>query len=138
MTRNLIFTAMLTAFTSAAIAQPATGPRPAPHRAPTSAPSHSPAPSPEDAKKQLAQLPGWRITHDGRRIRKDWKVKNFLAGIQFFNHCADLAEADGHHPDLHIEGYRNVWVELWTHAIGGLSENDFILAAKIDELPIVT
>lgn len=94
--------------------------------------------SPEDAKKQLAQLPGWRITHDGRRIRKDWKVKNFLAGIQFFNHCADLAEADGHHPDLHIEGYRNVWIELWTHAIGGLSENDFILAAKIDELPIVT
>lgn len=94
--------------------------------------------SSEDAKKQLAQLPGWRITHDGRRIRKDWKVKNFLAGIEFFKHCADLAEADGHHPDLHIEGYRNVWVELWTHAIGGLSENDFILAAKIDELPIVT
>ncbi len=55
MTRNLIFTAMLTAFTSAAIAQPATGPRPAPHRAPASAPSHSPAPSPEDAKKAEAK-----------------------------------------------------------------------------------
>lgn len=92
--------------------------------------------SPEEAKQQLKQLSGWRLTHDGQRIRKDWKAKNFLAGIDFFNRCADLAEEDGHHPDLHIEGYRNVSVELWTHAIGGLSENDFILAAKIDELPI--
>ena len=50
---------------------------------------------------------------------------------------AEVAEADGHHPDLHLEGYRNVSIELWTHAIGGLSENDFILAAKIDQLPIV-
>ena len=52
------------------------------------------------------------------------------------NAVADVAEEDGHHPDLHIEGYRNVSVELWTHAIGGLSENDFILAAKIDQVPI--
>ena len=59
-----------------------------------------------------------------------------MAGIDFFNRCAEVAEADGHHPDLHLEGYRNVSVELWTHAIGGLSENDFILAAKIDQLPI--
>jgi 4a-hydroxytetrahydrobiopterin dehydratase len=90
----------------------------------------------EEAREQLKQLSGWRLTHDGQRIRKDWKVKDFMAGMKFFNSCADLAEDDGHHPDLHIEGYRNVSVELWTHAIGGLSENDFILAAKIDELPI--
>ena len=57
--------------------------------------------------------------------REQWSADN-----------ADIAEDDGHHPDLHIEGYRNVSVELWTHAIGGLSENDFILAAKIDRLPI--
>jgi 4a-hydroxytetrahydrobiopterin dehydratase len=92
--------------------------------------------SPSQAKEQLGQLQGWYLTHDGQRIRKDWKVKNFMAGMDFFNRCAEVAEADGHHPDLHIEGYRNVSVELWTHAIGGLSENDFILAAKIDELPI--
>ena len=49
---------------------------------------------------------------------------------------AEVAEDEGHHPDLHLEGYRNVWIELYTHAIGGLSENDFILAAKIDKLPI--
>jgi 4a-hydroxytetrahydrobiopterin dehydratase len=90
------------------------------------------------AAQQLERLPGWRLTHDGQRIRKDWKVKHFMAGMAFFNKCAELAEAEGHHPDLHIEGYRNVSVELWTHAIGGLSENDFIVAAKIDELPIET
>ena len=89
-----------------------------------------------EAEDQLQQLPGWYLTHEGQRIRKDWKVKHFLAGMDFFQRCAELAEADGHHPDLHIEGYRNVSVELWTHAIGGLSENDFILAAKIDQLPI--
>src|SRR5687768_11592254 len=90
----------------------------------------------EEAKKQLKQLNGWRLTDDGKRIRKDWIVKNFMSGIDFFNRCAEVAEDDNHHPDLHLEGYRNVRVELWTHAIGGLSENDFILAAKIDELPI--
>lgn len=90
----------------------------------------------DEAEQQLAQLDGWRLTRDGQRIRKDWTVKDFMAGVAFFNKCAEVAEADGHHPDLHIEGYRNVSVELWTHAIGGLSENDFILAAKIDRLPI--
>ncbi len=90
----------------------------------------------EEAHKQLAQLPGWRLTDDGKRISKEWTAKNFMAGIEFFNRCAQVAEDDGHHPDLHLEGYRNVRVELWTHAIGGLSENDFILAAKIDQLPI--
>ena len=49
---------------------------------------------------------------------------------------AAIAEAEGHHPDLHLEGYRNLSIEIWTHAIGGLSENDFILAAKIDLLPV--
>ena len=87
-------------------------------------------------EQQLKQLNGWYLTHDGQRIRKDWKVKDFMAGIDFFDRCAEMAEAEDHHPDLHIEGYRNVWVELWTHAIGGLSENDFILAAKIDQLPV--
>ena len=90
----------------------------------------------DEARAQLKQLDGWRLTHSGERIRKEWIVKNFMAGLQFFNECARIAEEDGHHPDLHIEGYRNVAVELWTHAIGGLSENDFILAAKIDALPI--
>jgi 4a-hydroxytetrahydrobiopterin dehydratase len=59
-----------------------------------------------------------------------------LAGMKFFDAVARAAEAENHHPDLHLTGYRNVAIELWTHAIGGLSENDFILAAKIDRLPV--
>ena len=89
-----------------------------------------------EAESQLAELTGWYLTHEGQRIRKDWRVKNFMSGMDFFRQCAEIAEQDGHHPDLHLEGYRNVSVELWTHAIGGLSENDFILAAKIDQLSI--
>lgn len=89
-----------------------------------------------EARRQLDSLPGWELTHDGQRIRRDWVVKNFMAAMDFFNHVAEIAESNGHHPDLHVEGYRNVSIELWTHAIGGLSENDFILAAKIDQLPI--
>jgi len=89
-----------------------------------------------EARDQLGRLEGWRITHEGQRIRKDWVVKNFLAGMEFFGRVAELAEAEGHHPDLHLESYRNLSIEIWTHAIGGLSENDFILAAKIDQLPI--
>ena len=90
----------------------------------------------DDANAQLEQLVGWRITHDGKRIRKEWTVKNFMAALDFFTRVAEVSENEGHHPDLHLEGYRNVWIELWTHAIGGLSENDFILAAKIDQLPV--
>ena len=89
-----------------------------------------------EAKAQLTRLSGWQLTHDGQRIRKDWVVKHFMAGMKFFNAVAEVAESDAHHPDLHLESYRKVSIELWTHAIGGLSENDFILAAKIDELPI--
>ena len=89
-----------------------------------------------EANEQLAQLDGWYLTHEGQRIRKDWTVKHFMAAMDFFNKVAVVAEDDAHHPDLHVAGYRNVSVELWTHAIGGLSENDFILAAKIDQIPI--
>ncbi|HEV3021510.1 MAG TPA: 4a-hydroxytetrahydrobiopterin dehydratase [Pirellulales bacterium] len=92
--------------------------------------------TPDEARSQLRNLAGWKLTHEGQRIRKDWVVKNFMAGIEFFDRVAPVAEDEGHHPDLHLEGYRNVWIELYTHAIGGLSENDFILAAKIDSLPI--
>jgi 4a-hydroxytetrahydrobiopterin dehydratase len=89
-----------------------------------------------EAHEQLAQLDGWYLTHEGQRIRKDWTVKNFMSGMDFFQQVAQIAEEDGHHPDLHLAGYRNVSIEIWTHAIGGLSENDFILAAKIDQVPI--
>jgi 4a-hydroxytetrahydrobiopterin dehydratase len=91
---------------------------------------------PREIEQRLSELAGWTLAADGSRIRKDWRVENFAAGVAFFNRVAELAEAEDHHPDLHLEGYRNVWIELSTHAVGGLSQNDFILAAKIDQLPI--
>ena len=92
--------------------------------------------SEESAKTMLELIPGWSLVEGCKRIRREWKSKNFMAAMEFFHRIAALAEAEGHHPDLHLVGYRNIAVELWTHAIDGLSENDFILAAKIDELPI--
>ena len=89
-----------------------------------------------EAEGLLQKVPGWRIVGRGKRLRKEWTVRSFLAGIDFFKRVAEVAEAEGHHPDLHLEGYRQIAIEIWTHAIGGLSENDFILAAKIDRLPI--
>jgi 4a-hydroxytetrahydrobiopterin dehydratase len=87
-----------------------------------------------EAEAQVAALSGWQLTHDATRIRRDWQFKNFRECVKFFNNVAALAEREQHHPDLHLVGYRNAWVEIFTHAIGGLSENDFILAAKIDAI----
>jgi 4a-hydroxytetrahydrobiopterin dehydratase len=90
----------------------------------------------DEAEALLKSVEGWHLTADAERIRKEWRVKNFMEGVRFFNKVAELAEDEGHHPDLHLSGYRNVAIEIWTHAIGGLSENDFILAAKIDRIPV--
>ncbi|CAJ1930901.1 unnamed protein product [Cylindrotheca closterium] len=88
-------------------------------------------------KAQLAELQeGWYLTHNDQRIRKDWKVRNFKVGMAFLQQVGDIAEEEGHHPDFHLEGYQYVAIEIWTHSIGGLSENDFILAAKIDQVPV--
>lgn len=92
--------------------------------------------SPSEAAELCRQVTGWTVTADGKRIRKELLVKHFDAAMAFFGRVADVANSEGHHPDLHLVGFRNVTIEIWTHAIGGLSENDFILAAKIDELPI--
>ena len=84
------------------------------------------------AEAQLVAVRGWQLTHDATRIRRDWELKNFREGIKLIHNVGALAEREQHHPDLHIESYRKVWAEIYTHAIGGLSESDFILAAKID------
>jgi 4a-hydroxytetrahydrobiopterin dehydratase len=87
-------------------------------------------------RQYLAAVPQWRLTADGQRIRREWRVKDFVTALDFFRRVGEVAEAEDHHPDLHLVGYRNVAIELWTHALGGLSENDFILAAKLDRLPV--
>jgi 4a-hydroxytetrahydrobiopterin dehydratase len=90
----------------------------------------------EEASLQNAVLTGWKVLSSPDRISKCWTVKNFVAAMEFFKNVTVLAEDEGHHPDLHLVGYRNVTIDIWTHAIDGLSLNDFILAAKIDQLPI--
>jgi 4a-hydroxytetrahydrobiopterin dehydratase len=90
----------------------------------------------DEAQQQTAALAGWKLCDDGRRIAKDLVFKNFLAAIDCINQVASVAEQEGHHPDLHLEDYRRLRIELSTHSIGGLSANDFILAAKIDQLPL--
>ena len=87
------------------------------------------------AEGYLKEIPGWSLSEDGKGINRQYVMKNFMAAIRFMEKIAAIAEQENHHPDLHLTGYRNLRIDLSTHAIGGLSENDFILAAKINELP---
>ncbi len=86
----------------------------------------------EEASKFLAQVSGWELV-EGSKIKKEFKFKNFTASMDFVNNIAKIAEAENHHPSIFIN-YNKVKITCTTHAIGGLSENDFILAAKIDKL----
>ena len=91
---------------------------------------------PAAAASLLGQVAGWAAVAGGRAIRREWTARNFASAVHFLDEVAALAEAEGHHPDFHLTGYRQVAIELTTHAVGGLTENDFILAAKIDAIPI--
>ena len=76
--------------------------------------------------------PDWTVS-DNRKLSKDYFFVNYKHTMEFVNKVAGLAEAEGHHPVMHVY-YAKVGIELWTHAIDGLSENDFIMAAKIDRI----
>lgn len=82
-----------------------------------------------DAKKRLEEVSGW--SREGKKIVKKYSFSNFKEAMAFVNRVADIAEEEGHHPDIFVS-YNKVTLSLTTHAIAGLSENDFILAAKID------
>uniref|UniRef100_A0A0C9S3W0 4a-hydroxytetrahydrobiopterin dehydratase n=1 Tax=Wollemia nobilis TaxID=56998 RepID=A0A0C9S3W0_9CONI len=92
----------------------------------------------EEATALLRKVVGWRIVEGDRGPRLEclWKVKSFSAGMELFRRIAPVAEAANHHPDLHLEGGNSVRAQIWTHSIGGLSINDFIVAAKIDRIKI--
>ena len=77
--------------------------------------------------------PDWMLIDGGRMLARSLTFKDFKQTMAFVNKVADIAEAEGHHPDMTV-GYGTLGIELMTHAIDGLSENDFIVAAKIDEL----
>jgi 4a-hydroxytetrahydrobiopterin dehydratase len=79
----------------------------------------------------LVAVPGWEARDD--RLHRRFVFRDFVAAMRFVNRMAEVAEAEGHHPDFTVH-YRQVDVTVWTHAIGGLSDNDFVLAAKITPL----
>lgn len=87
----------------------------------------------EQAQALLTNLPGWQMVDNGKWLTKNYKFKNFVDALAFTNKVGQVAEAEGHHPDLGL-GWGYVDIRLQTHTVGGLHENDFILAAKIEKL----
>ena len=85
----------------------------------------------ERINELLKEIPLWALKNG--HLYKKFKFKNFADAIKFVNSVAEIAEQEGHHPDFCVH-YNKVEVEIWTHAVNGLSENDFILAAKIDKI----
>ena len=88
----------------------------------------------EEVAEYTKKVKGW-VT-DNKKINKTFKFADFKEAMKFVNEVADLAESEGHHPDINIS-YNKVEIILWTHAIDGLSTNDFILDAKIDEINLL-
>ncbi len=87
----------------------------------------------DEAVAYLAQVSQWSLSNDAQEITRTWMFPDFAQAMIFVNSVADIAEDRGHHPDIYI-WYNKVELKLSTHSIKGLSENDFIVAAKIDEL----
>ena len=92
------------------------------------------SPLPMEEKKLLISNLGaeWELTHEGSRIRRNFKFKNFKRALEFANEVGRLAEEEKHHPEIHL-GWGHCDIEIWTHTNNNLVENDFILAAKINE-----
>lgn len=86
-----------------------------------------------DKERMLGNLSSdWKLTHENKRLRKEFKFKNFKRALEFTNEVGRLAEEEKHHPEIHL-GWGHCEIEIWTHTNSDLVENDFILAAKIDE-----
>ncbi len=88
-----------------------------------------------ESEKLLRDLAGWNLSPNAKSIRVEYVMKNFQSAVDLINQITKVAESENHHPDIHLTSYRKLAVEISTHSIGGLSENDFIVAAKINELP---
>ncbi len=87
----------------------------------------------EQARDLMEHVIGWDLSPEGQMLSRVFKVSDFAGAMAFANRIADLAEEEGHHPDFAVSWGR-LGVALWTHSIGGLTENDFIMAAKINVL----
>ena len=87
--------------------------------------------SQDQIDSNLQSINGWE--QDGIKIKKMFKFKNFKDALAFVNRVGDIAESERHHPDIYL-GYGKAEITIWTHAVNGLTENDFILAAKIEAI----
>jgi 4a-hydroxytetrahydrobiopterin dehydratase len=87
----------------------------------------------EELKKMAAQVHDWQVVQE-HHLEKQYTFPDFKSALAFVNRAGAVAEQEGHHPDLYLS-WGKVGVKTWTHKIDGLTESDFILAAKIDELP---
>ncbi len=87
----------------------------------------------EESERMLKEISEWTLLED-KEIEKTYSFKDFSEAMNFMNAVANIAEKEGHHPEIKLHDFKKVDVRIWTHAIDGLSENDFILAAKIDEI----
>jgi len=96
---------------------------------------NTPALSPDAIEQHLSTLPEWEVSQDKKLITRTFQFKNFHQTMAFINAFAWIAHQEDHHPDFSA-GYKQCMVSFTTHAIGGLSENDFICAAKVDALLI--
>ena len=84
----------------------------------------------KEIKPLLKKVHGWKVARN-HHLEKAWKFKNFKDALAFTNKVGMIAEQEGHHPDMYL-GWGKVKIKIWTHKINGLTESDFILAAKID------
>lgn len=82
----------------------------------------------------LELVPDWQV-QEGRKINRLLLFKDFRSALSFVQKVGELAEAEGHHPDISLHNWNKVTLTLTTHAIAGLSQNDFIMAVKIDRIP---
>ncbi len=90
--------------------------------------------APTAAEGYLSRVPGWRlVSGDPMKLARDLRFKDFGRAMEFVDRLAEVAESEGHHPDFCVS-WNRVKLELVTHSIGGLSENDFIMAAKINKM----
>jgi 4a-hydroxytetrahydrobiopterin dehydratase len=85
-----------------------------------------------EAKELHTEVPEWELNDAYDVLSHAYECADFAAALAFVNRVGEVAESEGHHPDIHLTNYKHVLIELTTHAIGGLSKNDFIVAAKID------
>jgi 4a-hydroxytetrahydrobiopterin dehydratase len=88
-----------------------------------------------EAEKMLNDVASWGFAKEGKAISRRFTFKNFKQAIAFVNKVGELAESEGHHPDISL-GWGYAEFLMWTHAIGGLHENDFIMASKINALNV--